>query len=159
MASWLSFTNHKLYQSQLLMQQAADTTEPAVLQQALQDSALYLLRDAHLSYLHELAELATFRQPFSSLADLLSQTPLITGEMREFEHLENDSFSWLRAMLTACDAVGRADALEPQISRVSQPGMINLVDASASSHTANIGQWHHQLSQLIDLQRENSQES
>ncbi|WP_419811219.1 DUF6586 family protein [Bacterioplanoides sp.] len=155
MASWLSFTNHKLYQSRLLLQQAEQTSNPVVLQQALHDSALYLLRDAYQSYLHELAELANFRQPFTSLHELLSLTPLITGEMREFEQLENDSFSWLSAMLTACVAAGNADALDSQVPRTVQPGMINLLDTS-EPQTAY---WHGQLSQLIDLQRENRQES
>ena len=99
MASWLSFTNHKLYQCRLLLQQADTTTQPQALHEALQDSALYALRDAYLSYLHELAELATYRQPVSGLAQLLADTPLITGEMKELEYLETDSFSWLKAML------------------------------------------------------------
>lgn len=154
MASWLSFTNHKLYQCRLLLQQAQQTTEPVVLKDALQDSALYLLRDAYVSYLHELAELATYRQPVESLAQLLQVTPLVTGEMRELEHLENDSFSWLRQFLNAVAAVAQSDNISVPVTPV-QPGMISLVDNS----TPDIALWHERLTQLIDLQRENRQES
>ena len=154
MASWLSFTNHKLYQCRLLLQQAQQTTEPVVLKDALQDSALYLLRDAYVSYLHELAELATYRQPVESLAQLLQATPLVTGEMRELEHLENDSFSWLRQFLNAVAAVAQPDNISVPVTPV-QPGMISLVDNS----TPDIALWHERLTQLIDLQRENRQES
>ncbi|WP_420591547.1 DUF6586 family protein [Bacterioplanoides sp.] len=154
MASWLSFTNHKLYQCRLLLQQAQQTTEPVVLKDALQDSALYLLRDAYVSYLHELAELATYRQPVESLAQLLQVTPLVTGEMRELEHLENDSFSWLRQFLNAVAAVAQPDNISVPVTPV-QPGMISLVDNS----TPDIALWHERLTQLIDLQRENRQES
>ena len=154
MASWLSFTNHKLYQCRLLLQQAQQTTEPVVLKDALQDSALYLLRDAYVSYLHELAELATYHQPVESLAQLLQATPLVTGEMRELEHLENDSFSWLRQFLNAVAAVAQPDNISVPVTPV-QPGMISLVDNS----TPDIALWHERLTQLIDLQRENRQES
>lgn len=154
MASWLSFTNHKLYQCRLLLQQAQKTTEPVVLKDALQDSALYLLRDAYVSYLHELAELATYRKPVESLAQLLQATPLVTGEMRELEHLENDSFSWLRQFLNAVAAVAQPDNISVPVTPV-QPGMISLVDNS----TPDIALWHERLTQLIDLQRENRQES
>lgn len=154
MASWLSFTNHKLYQCRLLLQQAQQTTEPVVLKDALQDSALYLLRDAYVSYLHELAELATYRQPVESLAQLLQVTPLVTGEMRELEHLENDSFSWLRQFLNAVAAVAQPDNISVPVTPV-QPGMISLVDNS----TPDIALWYERLTQLIDLQRENRQES
>ena len=153
MASWLSFTNHKLYQCRLLLQQA-EQAEPQALAGAMKDSALYLLRDAYISYLHELAELATYRQPVESLAQLLQQTPLVTGEMRELEHLESNSFSWLRQFLNAVDAVARVDNAVVPVTPV-QPGMISLVDNSEP----DISTWHAQLTQLIDLQRENRQES
>ncbi|KZZ43332.1 MAG: hypothetical protein MK185_07575 [Saccharospirillaceae bacterium] len=153
MASWLSFTNHKLYQCRLLLQQAQQTTEPVVLKDALQDSALHLLHDAYLSYLHELAELATYRQSVESLAQLLQVTPLVTGEMLELEHLEKDSFSWLRQFLNAVDAVAQPNNISVPVTPV-QPGMISLVDNS----TPDISLWYERLTQLIDLQRENRQE-
>ena len=158
MARWLSFTNHKLYQCRLLLQQAegADhTSQSEVLKQALTDGALYLLRDAYLSYLHELAELATYRQPVQSLSHLLSVTPLITGEMREFKQLEADPFSWLSQLLKAVDAISQAAAFESQVPRASQPGVISLMDTSEPEPVV----WLGALSQLIDLQRENRQES
>ena len=155
MASWLSFTNHKLYQCRLLLQQADTTTQPQALHEALQDSALYALRDAYLSYLHELAELATYRQPVSGLAQLLADTPLITGEMKELECLENDSFSWLKAMLRAAEAVGQADSKNHSQPQALRPGMIQL----HQEDQPDISAWLSQLTQLIDLQRENRQES
>lgn len=158
MASWLSFTNHKLYQSRLLCQQAGLKPEPAALADALSDAALHILHDAYLSYLHELAELATYRQPVSSLAELLQETPLVTGEMRELQHLEEDSFSWLAAMLSAVSALSSADRAGRQSAQaveLSSSSMINLIDQS----DADVTVWHGRLSQLIDLQRENRQES
>lgn len=154
MASWLSFTNHKLYQSRLLIQQAQQVGEPAVLVDAMKDGALYLLHDAYVSYLHELAEMATYRQPVQSLAQLLQVTPLVTGEMRELEHLETNNFSWLHQFLNAVDAIARPDNTVVPVTPV-QPGMISLVDESEP----DIAAWLQQLTQLIDLQRENRQES
>jgi len=154
MASWLSFTNHKLYQSRLLMQQAQQSADQGVLAEALNDSALYLLRDAYISYLHELAEIATYRLPVQSLTQLLEVTPLVTGEMRELQQLENDSFSWLYQFLRAVEAVGRVENIVVPVTTV-QPGMIAVQDESAP----DLSHWHQSLVQLIDLQRENRQES
>ena len=75
MSQWLGQTNRKLYQCRLLLDlwQQADQVP---LQQALQESALYQLRDAWLTYLHELADTVRLRQSIDSLAQLLEQTPL-----------------------------------------------------------------------------------
>jgi len=154
MASWLSFTNHKLYQCRLLLQQAQQTAEPVTLKDALDDAALYLLRDAYISYLHELAELATYRLPVTSLQQLLEVTPLVTGEMRELQHLEQDSFSWLSAFLKEVVATGQVDNAVTPVTPV-QPGMISLVEEAGS----DVELWLTQMTQLIDLQRENRQES
>lgn len=157
MASWLSFTNHKLYQCRLLCQQAVLKPEPQALTDALYDSALHSLHDAYISYLHELAELATYRQPVASLAGLLQVTPLVTGEMRELQQMEEDSFSWLAAMLNAVDGLTSADAAGGRSAQAvdASSSMISLLDQSE----ADVLLWHSQLSQLIDLQRENRQES
>lgn len=153
MAEWLGFTNHKLYQCRLLLQQAQHVQQPGALKQALTDCALYLLRDAYLSYLHELAAMAGYQQTFDSLSQLLQSVPMVTGEMRELEQLENDSFSWLRQFLNAVAAVGQKENVSVPVTPV-QPGMITLLE----EHQPDVQAWHSQLSQLIDLQRENLQE-
>ncbi len=181
MSHWLRQTNQKLYQCRLLQEQQRQCGEP-VLQQALQESALYQLRDAWLCYLHELAEAASYRQPFSSLEQLLQQMPLVTGEVRELQQLAADPFSWLAQLLLAVErqmlppasaAAGHHrhrhddhhhhhdddhdhdedDAAAPQAQR------IDLIPLTAAEPATDVASWSRQLERLIDAQRGNRHES
>ena len=177
MSHWLRQTNQKLYQCRLLQEQQRQCGEP-VLQQALQESALYQLRDAWLCYLHELAEAASYRQPFSSLEQLLQQMPLVTGEVRELQQLAADPFSWLAQLLLAVErqmlppasaAAGHHrhrhddhehdhdhdedDAAAPPAQR------IDLIPLTAAEPVIDVAGWSRQLERLIDAQRANRHES
>ena len=183
MSHWLRQTNQKLYQCRLLQEQQRQCSEP-VLQQALQESALYQLRDAWLCYLHELAETASYRQPFSSLEQLLQQMPLVTGEVRELQQLAADQFSWLaqlllaveRQMLPAAPAAAgqhrhRHDGHhqdhhhdhehEHEHEHVAAPQAqrIDLIPLTAAEPAVDIAGWYRQLERLIDAQRANRHES
>lgn len=177
MSHWLRQTNQKLYQCRLLQEQQQQCGE-LVLQQALQESALYQLRDAWLCYLHELAEAASYRQPFSSLEQLLQQMPLVTGEVRELQQLAADPFSWLAQLLLAVErqmlppasaAAGHHrhrhddhehdhdhdedDAAAPPAQR------IDLIPLTAAEPATDVAGWSRQLERLIDAQRANRHES
>ena len=99
MSQWLSFTNQKLYQARLLLEQSRRETGNPALAEGLETSGLYLMQDAFISYLNELATLATYRGEVSSFSDLLNKTPLVTGEMTEIRILAEDPYSWLSAFL------------------------------------------------------------
>ena len=71
MSQWLSFTNQKLYQARLLLEQARRETGNPALAEGLETSGLYLMQDAFISYLNELATLATYRGEVSSFSDIL----------------------------------------------------------------------------------------
>merc|ERR1712169_40378 len=75
--------------------------EQKALMSALEESALYQLHDAWLSYLQELGDMVAYRQPVQSLQELVGQVNLITGEMRELMQLQDNAFSWLSQMLKA----------------------------------------------------------
>src|SRR5690606_30649736 len=177
MSHWLRQTNQKLYQCHLLQEQQQQCGE-LVLQQALQESALYQLRDAWLCYLHELAEAASYRQPFSSLEQLLQQMPLVTGEVRELQQLAADPFSWLAQLLLAVErqmlppasaAAGHHrhrhddhehdhdhdedDAAAPPAQR------IDLIPLTAAEPVIDVAGWSRQLERLIDAQRGHRHES
>lgn len=150
--SWLSITNLKLYQTQLLLQQWQSDQLPA-LQQALLNAALYHLQDAYLAYLHELAESVSYRLPVSTLSELIQQVSLVTGEMKELQTLEQDGYSWLAQCLQAIH-----DAQRPEQNVVVQhhePSRIAVIH----DPTAAVTQWHQRLSDLIDQQRANRHES
>lgn len=157
MASLLSNTNHKLYQCRLLLDEARRDEHPSVLTDALKQSALHCLQDAYLFYLHELADLVSVRHPLSSLSDLLDATALITGEMQQLKKLEHDSQSWLSQMLQAVQSLG-----SPYSSINSAQNPVAQMNPSviATTQTQPIEQrWLHELTELIESQRENRQES
>ncbi len=158
MSQWIGFTNQKLYQCRLLLEQlTAQQPAPAALQQALEESALYQLRDAWLSYLAELGEMVAYRQPVHSLESLLQNTPMTTGEMRELQQLAGNGFSWLAQMLAATDAQGRPTGLnQPSaVPAVEVSGRIALTAAPQSL----VSGWLQNLTCLIEDQRANRQES
>lgn len=177
MSHWLRQTNQKLYQCRLLQEQQRQCGEP-VLQQALQESALYQLRDAWLCYLHELAEAASYRQPFSSLEQLLQQMPLVTGEVRELQQLAADPFSWLAQLLLAVErqmlppapaAAGHHrhrhddehdhdhDHDDEHVA-APQAQRIDLIPLVAAEPVIDVAGWYRQLERLIDAQRANRHE-
>lgn len=153
--SWLSITNLKLYQSQLLLQQWQGDQLPA-LQQALLNAALYHLQDAYLAYLHELADAVSYRQTVSSLTDLINAVPLVTGEMKELQALEQDGYSWLAQCLQCIQ-----ESHQPMLSK----GAVLAIDPvpnriqAVNDPTADVARWHQSLSDLIDQQRANRHES
>lgn len=185
MSHWLRQTNQKLYQCRLLQEQQRQCGE-RVLQQALQESALYQLRDAWLCYLHELAEAASYRQPFSSLEQLLQQMPLVTGEVRELQQLAADPFSWLAQLLLAVERqmLPAAPAAaghhrhhhdghhhdhdhddehdhhhDEDAAAVPQAQRIDLIPLTAAEPAIDVAGWYRQLERLIDAQRGNRHES
>ena len=156
MSQWLGFTNQKLYQARLLLDKSAQEEGPTALNDALEQGGLYLLYDAYVSYLNEVATVAHCPTPVESLDALLTNTPLVTGEMTELRVLFDDSYSWLTAMLRAISDQAQPGSSSPSVMPVKPSG--NLIAAS-SEPTSNARQWWQSLSDLIDSQRENRQES
>ena len=155
MSQWLGFTNQKLYQARLLLDQRGRANAPAALNQALEQSALYQLYDAYVSYLNELADIAGHRQPVDSLESLLAATPLVIGEMTEIRVLRQDSFSWLTAFLSAVAAQAQPVTVAPV--QIQEPAG-NLI-ASVRDTSDDARDWWQALSDLIDSQRQNRRES
>ncbi|MEC9255420.1 MAG: DUF6586 family protein [Pseudomonadota bacterium] len=154
MSQWLSFTNQKLYQARLLLEQSRRETGNPALAEGLETSGLYLMQDAFISYLNELATLATYRGEVSSFSDLLNKTPLVTGEMTEIRILAEDPYSWLSAFLREAETRWRpGPAGNPQAA-----GAVNVIAVAQSDDIQPQSWWQH-LSELIDSQRENRQES
>lgn len=156
MSLWLGFTNHKLYQTRLLMQQV-EQAQPEALALALEASALYHLHDAYVCYLNELAEAVQHPSRVDSLAGLLQQVSLATGEMTELKALEQDSFSWLNAFLQAVD--DRLQAAMPANLPVSDVARDSSLIAVHQQSGGEVFQWYQQLVDVIERQRENRQES
>lgn len=154
MAQWIGFTNQKLYQCQLLLTEREKAAGNPVLSSALESGALHLLHDAWLSYLQELGEMVKFREPVLSLADLLSRSPLVTGEMRELEHLAENGFSWVAQFLAAV-----ADLNRQAVVKTQAPAADNLLISTRDESDSQIPFWWRSLSAIIDNQRENRQES
>lgn len=162
MSQWIGSTNNKLYQARLLLELLPTAQEPA-LQQALEESALYQLRDAWFAYLHELAEAATYRGPVENFAQLLAATPLVTGEMRELQNLLDDSFSWLATLLASVEKIAQPKARPktdpkaflhaPKTEELAQ--RIDLIAVAASEPEFDGKTWWRLLSNLIDAQRSN----
>jgi hypothetical protein len=159
MAQWVGHSNQKLYQARLLLD-CLDQTESSDSNQAdlisgLQEAVVFQLILAYQSYLHEIAEIAQCNQEFYSLAQLLDIVKVATGEMTELKQLEEDGFSWLSQLQSAfknCSAKEPA-AIKPEIN----PVMIKMQDTLAVSMPLRV--WYDSLSELIDLQRNNRQES
>lgn len=159
MAEWLSQTNQKLYQARLLLD-ALDASEqsensPAALTLAMQESVLFQLMLAYQSYLHEIAELAQCREVVVSLTQLIDSTPTVTGEMRELKKLEDDDFSWLSQLLMAFQQCG--DKNSGPVKTVMNPSIIKIQDTASTS--LPLRDWYNRLIDLIDMQRNNRQES
>lgn len=158
MAEWLGHSNQKLYQARLLLEAYEDAAEEehGPLADALQEAVLFQLLLAYQSYLHEIAEIAQYRDGFSSLSHLIELVPVATGEMTELQQLEADDFSWLSRLQAAFQQCGQKDVSTP-IKTQANPVMIQLQD------TTNTGlplrQWYSNLSDIIDMQRNNRQES
>lgn len=165
MSKWIGFTNQKLYQVRLLLEQRERLDGPEALLDALEQGAQYLLYDAYVSYLNELAEMANYRQPVATLEDLLARAPLVTGEMKEIQFLRTDSFSWLTAMLKA--VAEQAQPSSPRTIEVDTFDPFGVAESSASltsitllqDNASPASKWLNLLSGLIDAQRENRQES
>jgi len=155
MSSWIGFTNQKLYQCRLLLDAYRACQQPA-LASALDESALYQLHDAWLSYLHELADMVSFRESVTSLQDLTEKVNLVTGEMRELQQLADDAFSWLSQMLKAVGALKRPDTPQVVSAAADTPQTISL---TAEITESQVGRWWSALNSVIDAQRENRQES
>lgn len=158
MAEWLGHSNQKLYQARLLIEaheQAEQSNDSSVLTLALQESVLFQLVLAYQSYLHEIAEIAQCREPFNSLTQLISMVPVATGEMTELNQLEADSFSWLSQMQIAFEGCAQKDS-KPVVQQRS-PSLIQMQDKTAQS--LPLREWFESLSEIIDLQRNNRQES
>jgi hypothetical protein len=162
MAQWLAHSNQKLYQARLLLEAFEQASEEeggqvvASLLSGLQESVVFQLVLAYQSYLHELAETAHCQEEFYSLAQLLEKASVATGEMTELHQLELDNFSWLSQMQSAFDQCGQKDAIAVSKAVINQQ-MIQLQDTTASSLPLRI--WYQALTDIIDLQRNNRQES
>lgn len=155
MSQWIGNTNRKLYQCRLLLDQLRSGSSQPALQQALEESALYQVRDAWIAYLHELADTVALRQPVDSLEALLAAAPLLTGEMQELRQLAADPFSWLSQMLNAAQQQQlpqlRAAAVQQHAEAETQRiGLLAVADEQAQTEF-----WWQQLSRLIDAQRSN----
>lgn len=158
MAEWLGHSNQKLYQARLLIEsqeQAEEAAPGSVLSMALQESVLFQLVLSYQSYLHEVAEIAQCRDSFNSLEHLISLVPVATGEMTELNQLELDDFSWLRQMQVAFDSCAQKD-VKPVLKQ-RNPSIIQLHDKT--SQALPLREWYQSLSEIIDLQRNNRQES
>lgn len=158
MADWLNNTNQKLYQARLLLdnlQLAETSSSTSALISALQESVLFQLALAYQSYLHEVAEIAQCRDSFSSLTQLIDLVPIATGEMKELNKLEADSFSWLSQMLTA---FGNCAEKDPVVNKApARSSIIQIQDTTSIS--LPLRDWYDMLINIIDLQRNNRQES
>ena len=165
MAQWLSHSNQKLFQARLLLE-AFESAEQesegereqsaAAMLSALQESVLFQLVLAYQSYLHELAEIAQCREEFFSLSQLLEKVSVATGEMTELKQLEADDFSWLSKLQFAFQQCSEKDILAGAKSQIN-PQMISLQDTTGN--TLPLRDWYQALTAIIELQRDNRQES
>jgi hypothetical protein len=157
MAEWLVHTNQKLYQARLLLEnqeQVEESASDSVLAVALQESVLFQLVLTYQSYLHEVAEIAQYRDSFTSLQHLMEMVAVATGEMTELRQLELDDFSWLRQLLSAFEHCSKKDNRPvPQLQTLS---MIKLHDQTAQS--LPLRDWYQSMHDIIDMQRNNCQE-
>lgn len=165
MAEWLGHSNQKLYQARLLLDQLDQFTQSdnsqsgaqnSALSSALEEAVIFQLMLAYQSYLHEVAEIAQCRDEFFSLTELLSLVPVSTGEMTELKQLEEDDFSWLTQMQSAFQQCSQKDiaAIKKPAGSAAMIQLHNQVSASLP-----LREWFEALSGIIDLQRNNRQES
>ena len=153
MSQWLPFTNHKLYQCRLLAEQIADASQPE-LAEGLEEAALLQLWAAYRSYLNELGEMVALSVQVSSLTELMQQSHLVTGEMKELEQLESNEFSWLAQLL------GAAGKLGWPLGRSSKANAgDNLIAVVNQQDGGDLAYWYAELDKLIDRQRDHRLES
>lgn len=164
MAQWLAHSNQKLYQARLLLEELSSLNDvnssraasaPTALVDAIQESILFQLVLAYQSYLHELAEIAQYREVFNSLPELLDNVAVATGEMTELKQLEIDDFSWLSQLLSAFQQCSQKEAVMAS-KAFSRPQMIQLNDTTANA--LPLQEWYSALISIIELQRNNRQE-
>lgn len=160
MSQWLGQTNQKLYQARLLLDEleAVADEEKArsnAFQLALQESILFQMILAYQSYLHEIAEVAQSRDDFQSLQQLIQAVPVATGEMTELNQLESDDFSWLSQLMAAFSSCSATENF--QLKTANNPSLIQMHETVTSS--LPLRDWLTALNNIIDLQRNNRQES
>jgi hypothetical protein len=160
MTQWLGQTNQKLYQARLLIDQLdglgdSSSTIDNAYALALQDSILFQMVLAYQSYLHEIAEIAQCREEFQSLQQLIQIVPVATGEMTELNQLELDDFSWLSQLMAAFSSCSATENF--QLKTANNPSLIQMHETVASS--LPLRDWLTALNNIIDLQRNNRQES
>lgn len=155
MSQWLGFTNQKLYQARLLLDERRKQSSNPVMVSAMTEGALYLMYDAWVSYLNELAGPAGVKQSVDSFERLLQITPLVTGEMTELKNLRDETDSWLSIMLAMV-----ADQAQPSSAQSGASAQaVQLIAVSRPTATADARDLWQALSDLIDSQRQNRQES
>ncbi len=161
MSQWLGQTNQKLYQARLLLDELDSLSQdgvrsvPPAFSLALQDSVLFQLILAYQSYLHEIAEVAQCRDEFQSLHQLIQSVPVATGEMTELDQLEQDDFSWLSQLMSAFSSCSQVEAY--QVKSQASSSLIQMHDKT--SNVLPLRDWFEGLTGIIDLQRNNRQES
>jgi hypothetical protein len=151
MSDWLGQTNQKLYQARLLIDSSEASGTAAPLASACEEGAIFQLILAYQAYLHELAEIANCREAFFSLSQLLEKCTVPTGEMTELAQLEQDDYSWLCQLLKAFESCGHI--------KKSQAIVAGTIPVATQGSGHNVREWYQQLSDIIDLQRMNRQES
>lgn len=159
MTIWIGFTNQKLYQARLLLGQASSCDAP-VLASALRDSALLHMQFAWRSYLNEMGAATRLKTEVSSLDELVAATGLVTGEMREWQNLQHDAFSWFNAFQNAAERIGWPE--KPSVVKESAGAhAVNLIALASADDSGpdDLSGWWQKLSALIDAQRQNRQES
>ncbi|WP_369857798.1 DUF6586 family protein [Candidatus Thalassolituus haligoni] len=155
--NWVGQTNQRLYQCRLLQEQICAGQEPA-LQQALDDAALLQLFAAYRCYLNELALAAGVTNRVDSLTQLLQQTALVTGDMRQWQALSADTFSWFCRFLQVVEQLGWPDTQAVDSSLATE--VSGLIASSASSdEDDSVSHWLASFHRLIDEQRANQRES
>lgn len=158
--NWVAQTNQRLYQCQLLLAEASrlsDDVAGRALAVALEDGAIVQLLAAYKCYLNELAEAVNHRQLVTDLEGLISSATLVTGDMKQFQQLESDGYSWLAELKRDHDGIGLPQALSQPVVAVT-PGLI----ASSSvmpSRAETVATWMAEFQSIIDIQRDNKRES
>jgi hypothetical protein len=152
---WIGFTNQKLYQARLLLEQAGQS-QTAALSDALGDAALMHMHFAFRAYLNEMAAATNLKTEVATLAELLAKTPLVTGEMREWQILAADAFSWFSAFTRAVDLLGWPQ--QPVLQAHPKDSAVNLIAVAVESGS-DVSGWWQALSTRIDAQRQNRQET
>jgi hypothetical protein len=159
--NWVGQTNQRLYQCRLLLEQspaAAEASLSQALTQGLNDAALLQLLAAYRCYLNELAQAAGVNNRVESLPQLLQQTSLVTGDMRQWQALSEDVFSWFYRFLHAVERLGW-----PEVPSVEPALATHLITSTAdypvSGDGHDVSDWLACFHQLIDEQRANQRES